>query len=442
MFKSLLFTYGLTYGGAVISLFRPWIGFLIYVCFAIIKPDSLWFWSVPEGNYSRVIALALLAGWAINGFGDWNLGRAKGVVVCLVGFWVVLLGAAAAAPDQGIAWPPVESMSKIFLPILVGISLIDSWAKLRQLAWVIGLSQGFLAYEFNLTYYTTEFNYRDFLHAGLDNNGIAITMVSSIGVTFFLGMHAKAWWAKLIAFGGAGLMAHVVLFSSSRGGMLSLIVTGLGCFLLIPKRPSSYLIFLLMVLVVGRLAGEGVQHRFGTIFEEKGSSEEADGGGKRLDHWKACCQSMVEHPLGVGPDHWPMTAPKYGLPVMAAHSNWLQMGAELGIPGVAFLLGYYLLSLWRLWPYTRDRQPAPDPWARYLARMVIASAIGFLVSAQFVTVNAVELPYYIVLIGAGVLKLSSAATAEDEAEEEGDAEEEEEAEGRRLAGVSAGGAQR
>ena len=46
--KGLLFTYLLTYGGAVVSLFRPFHGLLIYICFAIIKPEALWYWSVPR----------------------------------------------------------------------------------------------------------------------------------------------------------------------------------------------------------------------------------------------------------------------------------------------------------------------------------------------------------------------------------------------------------
>ena len=37
---------------------------------------------------------------------------------------------------------------------------------------------------------------------------------------------------------------------------------------------------------------------------------------------------------------------------------------------------------------------------------------GFIASAQFVTVDGIELPYYIALIGAGVLKVASAAEAE------------------------------
>jgi hypothetical protein len=38
--------------------------------------------------------------------------------------------------------------------------------------------------------------------------------------------------------------------------------------------------------------------------------------------------------------------------------------------------------------------------------MTIASLVGFIVSAQFVTVYGVELPYYVVLVGASAIKLA------------------------------------
>jgi hypothetical protein len=41
--------------------------------------------------------------------------------------------------------------------------------------------------------------------------------------------------------------------------------------------------------------------------------------------------------------------------------------------------------------------------------MVIASLAGFVVAAQFVSLDLLEHPYYITLIGAGLLKLASQA---------------------------------
>src|SRR5947209_6993040 len=100
----LIFTYALTYGGAFLSLVNPFTGFLVYVAFAILKPEALWFWSVPEGNYSRIVAIALLVGWAIHGFGKWQFGRARIIVVALIGFWLWSMVSASHAFNSNVAW--------------------------------------------------------------------------------------------------------------------------------------------------------------------------------------------------------------------------------------------------------------------------------------------------------------------------------------------------
>jgi hypothetical protein len=41
--------------------------------------------------------------------------------------------------------------------------------------------------------------------------------------------------------------------------------------------------------------------------------------------------------------------------------------------------------------------------------MVIASLIGFTIAAQFVTIKYLEVPLYVALLGAGVLRLVSEA---------------------------------
>src|SRR3954452_25332847 len=113
--KGLLLTYLLTYGGAAASLYNPFYGLLVYVCFAIIKPESMWHWSVEAGNYSRIVAIGLLAGWALSGFGTWQFGRARRVVASLVSFWLWSMLSAVLAEDQQTAWGFVEALSKIVL---------------------------------------------------------------------------------------------------------------------------------------------------------------------------------------------------------------------------------------------------------------------------------------------------------------------------------------
>jgi O-antigen ligase len=405
--KGLIFTYVLTYGGALVAVFNPYVGLLIYICFAIIKPEAMWHWSVPIGNYSRIVAIGLLLGWLLNGLGNWSFGRAKPIVLALIAYlaWAAL--GAFLAPNKAAAWDFVEALTKIVLPFLVGITMIDSVAKLKQLAWVIALSHGYLAFELNLTYLNVYNQVYFDGYGGMDNNCVAITMVTCVGLAFFLGLSAQTLLGKGLGFASALLIAHVVMFSFSRGGMLALIITALVTFWLIPKKFSYYVIFLLAILVGFRLSGREVTDRFLTIFAS--AKERDESAQSRLDLWKDCLDSMSKHPVfGVGPDHWRFTVEKYGHPQgKLAHTLWLQVGAELGIPGLLALVLFYWLTIRRLWPLARERVTVSDPWLLGAARMVIAAIIGFAVAAQFVSLVGLETPFYVTLIGAGILKLIS-----------------------------------
>jgi O-antigen ligase len=293
----------------------------------------------------------------------------------------------------------------------VGITTIRTVVQLKQLAWVIVLSQGYLAYEFNMSYYGGWNMLQEVGFAGQDNNTVAITLDACIGLAFFLALCSKRWWAKCLAFGLALLMMHAVMFSFSRGALLALIVTGGLTFYLIPKRGIHYLALILVILLGVRMAGKEVMERFATAFAKK---EELDDSAKlRLKHWKACGDSILHKPWGVGPNQWRYTAVTYGLPKMEAHSYWLQMASECGIPGVLSLLAFYALCVLRLWPIAREKIPVSDPWLNHLARAVIAALAGFSFSAQFVSVTGVEVPFYVVLLGAGVIKLATAKPIAD-----------------------------
>ena len=65
----------------------------------------------------------------------------------------------------------------------------------------------------------------------MDNNSYTIGIVSGVGLAFFLGFGSQKLWQKLLAFACAALMAHAVFFSFSRGGMLSLCIVGIVCFM-------------------------------------------------------------------------------------------------------------------------------------------------------------------------------------------------------------------
>ncbi|MCH7615491.1 MAG: O-antigen ligase family protein [Nitrospinae bacterium] len=390
------------------SLFNPFVGLLIYVCFAIISPVSLWGYGLdPDGHYSRIVAIALLIGWVFKGFGGWNFGRGRAIVFAFVAYWLWSIVSAVNAPNDPVAWRFVENTAKILIPFVVGMTLIDSGEKLKKLAWVLVLSLGFVAYEMNLSYYQGFNRIYELGHGGMGNNGVAIGMAVGVGVAFFLGVSESRVWLRGVAWVAALLMIHTVLLAFSRGGMLALVITGFVSFFLLPsKQPKQILALVVVILIALRLAGPQVSDRFMTIFE---SGQERDVSAQsRLDLWGHAWDVMKEHPLlGVGPDRWPRVASKYGwVEGKEVHSTWLQTGAEMGFPGMALLGAFYALCLGKLWPIVRGKVKVHDPWIQNVGRMVIAGLVGFIIAAQFVTMEGLEVPYYVTLLGAGALRLT------------------------------------
>lgn len=406
--KGLIFTYLMTYGGAMLSIFNPFYGLLVYICFAIVRPEFMWYWSVPQGNYSRIVGIGLIVGWILHGAGRWDFGRARVIVYSLLVFWVYTILVTMMAENRDVAFFYTEMLTKVVIPFLIGATLIDSNTKLMQLTWTIALSESYVGMEMNLAY-LAGWNraYEGF--GSLDNNGLAVTMVCGAAFAMILGMEAKSWLAKAVAIGGALCMLHVVLFSFSRGGMLGLIVSALAGFWIIPKRPQHVLAFVIVVTLGVALAGAEVRERFMSSFAE---GEERDTSAQsRVELWKDCLEVMYDEPLGIGPGQFELISTRFGWKKKkAAHTTWLQIGAEQGVVGFVSILVFYLMSLFQLRLIAKEKTPK-DPALCSLARVVVATIPGFMVAAQFVSLATVEIPYYTVLVGVGVLRLSRTATA-------------------------------
>jgi len=78
-----------------------------------------------------------------------------------------------------------------------------------------------VALDLNLSY-RDGFNRLHFIgFGGMDNNCVAVAMVTGAGLAFFSGIRETSGWRRWLAFAVAALMAHCVMFSLSRGGMLA-----------------------------------------------------------------------------------------------------------------------------------------------------------------------------------------------------------------------------
>ncbi len=401
--KGLVLTYLLAYGGAVVALFQPVIGLFVYALFSVVRPQQMFGWAGDLTGMSTWPAMAMLAGWVFKGFGNWQFGRARAIV------WLLLLSlgwmvvSSMFASNQTVAWAAVTERLKVVLAFMVGITLIDSEDWVKRLAWMLVLGQGYIAAEMNWSYVVDGFNRVQTAGYFGDNNSFAIAMVCTVGPALFLGFSAKHWWLKGLAFASAALCMHTVLLTFSRGGLLGLIVTAVMVVLLMPKRPAYLLGVVVITLLAVRFTGPEVWARFMTTFDENRDYSSQS----RLDLWADCVVVMQKYPfVGVGPRHFGLIADEFGWPEgKEAHSLWLQTGAEQGIPGLMLMAGFYVVAGWYSLRLARESR---DTTRSVYGLAVFSGLVGFAAPAQFVTLEGLELPIYLVLISAALLKLEPA----------------------------------
>ncbi|MBR0239002.1 MAG: O-antigen ligase family protein [Thermoguttaceae bacterium] len=410
MSKGLIFTNLLTMVGIVFGILNPFVGLCIYICLAIINPTALWFFSVPEkffgiAGYSFLVGVSMLVGWFFAGFGKWNLGQKAGLIVLLLVFnffWMYISSAANGVLAYGASHQLIQFV-KLYLAFFLGITIIHNIQQLKALIWVIILSEGYVAYDLNNSYMEGFNRLTEIGFAGLDNNFFVLTMVINAVLAFYTGLFETKLWRKGLAFFIAALNAHVIFFSMSRGGMLSLLISGIAIVWFIPKKPSYVLFMIIALCAALYMAGPSVRDRFASTFVDAKERDESSQG--RLTSWKNCLMVMRDNPVfGIGLRQWlPYTRTKHGMQI-EAHSMWMQASAEQGIPGILSLLGAFGLTILNLIRISKERTPTSDPYLHIAAQMAICALIGFCIGAQFVSVFALEISYYTIMIGCIVLK--------------------------------------
>lgn len=399
-----LLVLALTAIGVVGSLSRPLIGLFVYVFFAMLRPQFMFRFAGDMSGMSQYVGIAMLVGWGMQRFGQFQFGRGKSAAFFLVGFtlWAALAAAMGVNPAAANLW--VTELAKVVAPFLVGTTLLKSRKHVWWMLWVIVACHGYIAWDMNSWYYLRGYNFvRENGYGYMDNNSFGLSLVTVIGLAAALALASNKWHEKIAAVTCAVLILSTIMLTYSRGALVGLFVVGFAALLFVPKKPSYVALMLLAALAVGRLMGPEVIARFSTTFAEE---EDRDASAQsRVDLWKACLEIGLSSPLvGIGPRGFPTVAASYGFTAgKEAHSTWMQAIAETGFVGAALLMLFYLTTMAKLLPVAW-RKWTPDNRAESaMAAGVLMSLCGFFVSGQFVTMAGLETPYYVVMVAVALL---------------------------------------
>ena len=264
-----------------------------------------------------------------------------------------------------------------------------------------------------------------------DSNDLGVVLMIGLPLTFLLLYIDRGFKRWLLLLGLVGI-ATAMARSGSRGGLLGFVAVGLAALFLVNSVSATRRVSLLvaMLIALAFAAPPGYWKQMGTILSPK-DDYNFSGSEGRTALIKRGMGYMAQHPVfGIGIWNFARAectiSPKVAarqlngpLRCTAPHNSFLQVGTELGIPG---LVVWASLLFGAIFAPLRLRRRLPPSWRsgiyeqRFLyaaASFLPVAAIGFAVTSFFVTFAFAD-PIY--LLAAFVTGLYLAVDAQLRAE--------------------------
>ena len=233
--------------------------------------------------------------------------------------------------------------AKVILVYLLTVNVLESPDRIERITWVLVLAVGYIGFRAVLDYVRGEnlvgHGTRVMGSVGgiMENpNDLALNMVSFLPLAAFSAMRPVAPIKRLFAAGAALSMLGAIVASGSRGGFLGFaaMVVVLAA-LAVRQRPAFVITGALVVLCALPVLPASYWRRIESITDSSKDDFQSEDSRRRL--FSESFDAFVQNPLtGVGAGEFKDWNPEKRVEAWhESHNVWLQVGAELGIFGVA-----------------------------------------------------------------------------------------------------------
>ncbi len=400
---------------------RPFWGIVVYYLYAVLRPQYLWKWSLPEFGWTFYVALSTILALVIGLDSRRTTTTTPQLPLASTHKWILLFGAWVSltyftAYNRNVAFPYLVEYLKLFAMFWVAARIIRTVSEM----WTL-----YLLTTFTLCYIGAEVNDLYFRHGGymllvksglggLDNNGGGLMLAMGVPLCYFAWEGIRSYW-RWLYLALIPVLIHAVLMSYSRGAMLSLI-GAIPLYLLYSRhRLQMFFALGIMAMLVPVLAGKEIRQRFFTIAEHA----QDDSANSRKTSWSIAIRMANQHPIfGMGIRNSNLFTRAWGADMegRTIHSQYLQTAADSGWVALGLYLAALGSCLKSMSTVRRMAHRWPDDEARRAYAMacgVKSSLVVFCIGGAFLSLEHFELPYLLLLLGAQLGSVLSVEQSHD-----------------------------
>jgi O-antigen ligase len=251
-----------------------------------------------------------------------------------------------------------------------------------------------------------------------DANDFATFAVTAMPLGLYVLCGARRTLTRAFAAAGLAVLTAAFVRAGSRGGLIALLAV-IGFIVVrytgIPLRWRVG-VTALVVAVLLATASDRYWEQMGSIVSETDYNFTEETG--RIQVWRRGVGYMLQSPIfGVGPNNFPVAEGKLspfasrqelgiGVRWTAAHNTFVQVGAELGIPGLVLFITIVASAFAALRRSARGASAGADASQPQLSQALTASLIGFVVGSCFLSLGYHEILYTLVALAVGLEKVT------------------------------------
>jgi O-antigen ligase len=156
--------------------------------------------------------------------------------------------------------------------------------------------------------------------------------VSILPYPWYLFPSIKTWWVKILVLVEVVFAINIIVFTASRAGYLTFIASTLLVVAFSERHKARVFAFIIALCVAAVVfVPQEYKERFASTFT--GEEKEGHSYDTRKGLFFDSLSTFIQHPLGVGPDCFPLYQASLGRNAQGTHNLYTQLLAETGIQG-------------------------------------------------------------------------------------------------------------